>query len=69
MRIGVDATSWMNRRGFGRFTRNVMSRLIELDRDNEYVLYLDERTAEVADLPPRAHLRSVALRQTASRAI
>jgi glycosyltransferase involved in cell wall biosynthesis len=58
----------MNRRGFGRFTRNVMSRLIELDRDNEYVLYLDERTAEVADLPPRAHLRSVALRQTAARA-
>ena len=68
MRIGVDATSWMNQRGFGRFTRNVVSRLIEIDGENTYVLYVDERTAEVAELPPAAERRSVPLRQTPARA-
>ena len=36
-RIGVDATSWENRRGFGRFARNVLTRLVELDRETTYV--------------------------------
>lgn len=67
MRIGIDATSWMNQRGFGRFTRNVVSRLVDLDGDNEYVLFLDERTGAVADLPERALRRPVPLRQTAAR--
>ena len=67
MRVGIDATSWMNQRGFGRFTRNVVSRLVDLDEDNEYVLFLDERTGAVADLPARALRREVTLRQTAAR--
>ena len=41
MRIGVDATSWSNRRGFGRFARNAVGKLVERDRDNEYILYVD----------------------------
>ena len=68
MRIGVDATSWLNQRGFGRFTRNVVSRLIDLDRENRYVLYMDERTAQLAELPAGAERRSVPLRQTPARA-
>ena len=67
MRIGIDATSWMNQRGFGRFTRNVVSRLVDLDVGNEYVLVLDERTGAIADLPGRALQRRVNLRQTAAR--
>ena len=30
LRVGVDATSWANRRGFGRFTRNARQGLVEL---------------------------------------
>lgn len=67
MRIGVDATSWMNQRGFGRFTRNVVNRLVSLDPDNRYVLFTDDRTAELAAFPDRAERRAVSLRQTAAR--
>lgn len=41
MRVGVDATSWSNRRGFGRFARNAVGRLIALDGETEYVLIVD----------------------------
>jgi glycosyltransferase involved in cell wall biosynthesis len=52
LRIGVDATSWSNRRGYGRFERNAVGRLIEMDGDNHYVLYLDDENTETS--PPRA---------------
>lgn len=38
MRIGVDATSWDNPRGFGRFARSVVERLVALDRTTTYVM-------------------------------
>lgn len=68
MRIGVDATSWLNRRGFGRFARNVVSRLIEIDHAATYVLFFDAQTAALVDLPPGAERRAVALRETPARA-
>ncbi len=52
MRVGVDATSWDNRRGYGRFARNAVGRLVELDRDTTYVLCVDE--GGDAGLPARA---------------
>ena len=63
MRIGVDATSWVNRRGFGRFARNAVGRLVALDADTTYVLYIDEESADVAALPSSAEERRVALRR------
>ena len=68
MRIGVDATSWVNRRGYGRFVRNAVGRLVELDRDNAYVLYIDEPAAADADLPPGAEARRVPVGEAQSRA-
>lgn len=56
MRFGVDATGWLNRRGFGRFTRNAVTRLVETDLEAEYVLLADPITAE-AGLPTRATIR------------
>lgn len=58
MRVGIDATSWSNRRGFGRFVRNVVGRLVELDRSTSYVLYLDQSDGAVA-LPAGALRREV----------
>ena len=40
MRVGVDATSWANRRGFGRVARNAVGRLVELDLDTDYVFFI-----------------------------
>jgi len=68
MRVGVDATSWANRRGFGRFARNAVRRLVELDSDTTYLLYVDADTVGEVDLPAAATIRPVALRRAPSEA-
>ena len=45
MRIGVDATCWHNRRGYGRHARALLRSLVRLDTANEYVLLLDSTEA------------------------
>jgi glycosyltransferase involved in cell wall biosynthesis len=61
MRIGVDATSWVNRRGYGRFARNALARLVALDGATTYVFVIDQETAHSAELPPGAERLIVAL--------
>lgn len=51
MRIGVDATTWGNKRGFGRFTRDLLEALIEIDRINEYLFFTDAQTAAENEFP------------------
>ncbi len=51
MKIGIDVTCWCNRRGFGRFTRELVTALIRLPVDDEYVLVADQQTAEAAKFP------------------
>lgn len=50
MRIGVDATCWHNRRGYGRHARALLRTLIRLDGGNRYTLFLD--SAETAEPTP-----------------
>ena len=50
MRIGVDATCWNNRRGYGRHLRSLFNAVCRLDRSNEYVLFVD--TPSDSLLPP-----------------
>ncbi|REJ78250.1 MAG: glycosyltransferase family 1 protein [Acidobacteria bacterium] len=54
MRIGVDASCWGNKRGFGRFTRELMTSLLEVDQRNEYVFFIDSKTADSFPLPEGA---------------
>jgi glycosyltransferase involved in cell wall biosynthesis len=69
IRIGVDATSWVNRRGYGRFARNALTRLVALDAETTYVFVIDEQSARTAELPAGAERLTVALsRQPASAA-
>lgn len=68
MRVGVDATSWLNPRGYGRFARNAIGRLVELDGATSYVLYLDPESAAHATLPRSAEIREVGLSTPAWRA-
>ena len=52
MNIGIDASCWANRRGYGRYTRELLRELFALDRANNYSLFLDRATADqCADLP------------------
>jgi glycosyltransferase involved in cell wall biosynthesis len=68
MRVGVDATSWVSRRGFGRFMRNAVGRLVELDADTEYVFFIDDASADSARLPERAAVRHVPLSRRSAEA-
>jgi len=59
MRVGVDATCWGNRRGYGRFTRALLTALLELDRQNHYVFFVDSESEEFP-LPPGAEVSRIA---------
>lgn len=57
MRIAVDASSWFNRRGFGRFTRELVTALLQLDTRHRFVLLLD------GEQPCGLDVETVAVRQ------
>ncbi len=46
MRIGVDATCWTNRRGYGRFARALLTAALELDSSRRYVFFVDDDSTE-----------------------
>lgn len=54
MKIGIDATCWGNKRGFGRFTRELLEALLEIDSTNEYLFFIDRHTPEADSIPLRA---------------
>jgi len=56
MRVGVDATCWQNNRGYGRHARALLRSLVRLDRDNQYVLFMDSRVV-AEPLPDGAEVR------------
>lgn len=51
MKIAVDATCWNNRRGFGRFTRELIAAMAAARGDRELVLVVDAQTAATAEFP------------------
>ncbi len=53
MKIGIDATCWGNKRGFGRFTRELLEALLEIDKTNEYLFFIDGDTADTETIPPQ----------------
>jgi glycosyltransferase involved in cell wall biosynthesis len=58
LHIGVDATCWHNVRGYGRYTRALLSALVRLDPRNHYTFLMD--SAEHREtLPPVAEVQLV----------
>ena len=49
MRIGIDASCWWNNRGFGRFTRELLSEMFRRPRGHEFVVFTDEADSAVFD--------------------
>src|SRR2546426_7184969 len=63
MRIGVDACCWSNRRGYGRWTRELVGAMVAAAPEDEFVCFLDPWTAECFEL--RApNVRTVCVAQT-----
>jgi hypothetical protein len=56
LRVGIDAMSWSNRRGYARFARNVVQRLA-VERDTSYILYTDGAPNGAAAYPVGGSLR------------
>jgi len=56
MRIGVDACCWSNKRGFGRFTRELLNAMVSIDQKNEYLFFVDKDTALTNKFPERVKI-------------
>ncbi len=56
MQIGIDACCWLNKRGFGRFTRELLRALVSIDQKNSYIFFVDRDTAAKATFPPSVEL-------------
>ena len=48
MNIGIDATCWWNNRGFGRFTRELLTALFKLDTGHTFYLIVDQPLEEAS---------------------
>jgi len=51
MRIGIDASCWSNRRGFGRFVRELLGAIAKLNTGDEFILFADQQTAQASEFP------------------
>lgn len=58
MHIGVDATCWQNRRGYGRHARALLTALVHSDTSNHYTFCLDS-TDQIDSLPWQAGVKLV----------
>ena len=58
MKVGVDATVWQNKRGYGRHARALLSTLLPLDTDNQYVFFLDSNE-DLDSIPSQAKIQLV----------
>jgi glycosyltransferase involved in cell wall biosynthesis len=51
VRIAIEASTWINRRGYGRFTRELTRALLRAGSLHAFTLVLDSGAAEASDLP------------------
>lgn len=68
MRIGIDGGCLPNRRGFGRFAREVVRALAEAASPHEFVVLVDRPSLEHVDIPTRMETVAVEVREAPSRA-
>jgi hypothetical protein len=68
VRVGIDATSCANPRGYGRFTREVLRSIAPLASAHELVCLLDEHSARAFDIAA-PNITPVVVPQTAAPAL
>ncbi len=69
MNIGIDATCWWNNRGFGRFTRDVLCALFELDSDHRFYLFVDQPLNELMRFTNVTVIQAASSRPTTEAAV
>ncbi|HEV2100876.1 MAG TPA: glycosyltransferase family 1 protein [Stellaceae bacterium] len=55
LRIGIDGGCWLNRRGYGRYARGLLTALARRQDDDQYFIFVDRETARAPNLPDRFH--------------
>ena len=65
MRIGIDACTWANRRGYGRFTRLLVTTMVAEHPQHQFILVADQHTAAECDF--RQEHRSKSFRRASNR--
>jgi glycosyltransferase involved in cell wall biosynthesis len=68
LQIGIDGGCWLNQRGYGRYTRNLLSTLAQRDNGDHYFLFVDPETAAAPDLPASFDKVVVPTRRPAAQA-
>ncbi len=59
IRVGIDASCWSNRRGFGRFTRCLVTEMLRRHPDDDFVLLIDRPSLDAVELPDGAQVVAV----------
>jgi glycosyltransferase involved in cell wall biosynthesis len=67
MLISIDGTCWLNRRGYGRFARELIARLLAEDGGAEYAMVVDFDPAAAPPIPAGIRLLPVAVATPAAR--
>lgn len=68
MRVGIDATCWSNRRGYGRFTRGLLQALLELETKHQFILFVDTQTYKQSQFPTNVDCIVVETSQSPTKA-
>ena len=66
MRVGIDATSWQNSRGYGRYTRGLLSAMVRIDAGHDYVFFFDDEVDRDA-VPDGVELRTLSTTSPTAR--
>ncbi len=68
MKIGIDGACLANRRGFGRFARQVVRALDEAESPHEFVVFVDRPSRDSVEVPKRFSVVEVDVSEAPTRA-
>jgi len=68
MRIGIDGSCLSNRRGFGRFSRQLLDALSRQTTEHQFTVFVDQPSAEKVSIPGAFEPAIVPVREAPSRA-
>ena len=68
MRIGIDGSCLSNRRGFGRFSRQLVAALARQRTNHHFTVFIDQPSSEQVSIPDTFERAIVPVREAPSRA-
>jgi glycosyltransferase involved in cell wall biosynthesis len=68
LRVGIDGTSWLNRRGYGRFVHQLLEHLVLVDPSVDYTMVIDFDRDSAPPIPPGVRVQQVESGRSAAHA-